>query len=68
MSIESIGENAGRVWKVLHELGQVSLSSLKQNAELSDKDVYMSLGWLAREGKISFVSKGNQQLVGLSEV
>jgi predicted HTH transcriptional regulator len=67
MSIEKIGENAGNIWKILKENGQMSSSALKKTVQLSEKDVNMGLGWLARENKLSFEQKGNQTLIGLTE-
>jgi len=67
MSIEKIGENAGNIWKILKDNGQMSSSALKKTVQLSEKDVNMGLGWLARENKLSFEQKGNQTLLSLTE-
>jgi predicted HTH transcriptional regulator len=67
MSIEKIGENAGNIWKILKENGQMSSSALKKTVRLSEKDINMGLGWLARENKLSFEQKGNQTLISLTE-
>lgn len=67
MSIEKIGENAGNIWKILKDNGQMSSSALKKTAQLSEKDVNMGLGWLARENKLAFDQKGNQTLISLAE-
>lgn len=67
MTIEKIGENAGNIWKTLKEKGQMSSSVLKKTTHLSEKDMNMSLGWLARENKLSFQQKGKQTLISLTE-
>ena len=67
MSIEKIGENAGNIWKILKEHGQMSSNALKKTTHLSEKDVNMGLGWLARENKLSFEQEGNQTLISLTE-
>jgi hypothetical protein len=67
MSIEKIGENAGNIWKTLKANGQMSPSDLKKNTHLSEKDVNMGLGWLARENKLAFDQKGKQMLISLSD-
>jgi len=67
MSIEKIGKNAGNIWKTLKEHGQMSSNALKKTTHLSEKDVNMGLGWLARENKLSFEQKGNQTLISLTE-
>ena len=40
MNVQSIGENAGIVWKQLAGTG------------LADRDLNAAIGWLAREGKV----------------
>lgn len=67
MSTEKIGKNAGNIWRALKEKGQMSSSTLKKTTHLSEKDVNMGLGWLARENKLSFEQKGNQTLISLTE-
>jgi len=67
MSIEKIGENAGNIWRVLKQNGKMSTNSLKKSTHLNEKDVNMSLGWLARENKLQFDRRGKQTLIGLSE-
>jgi hypothetical protein len=67
MSIEKIGENAGNIWKILKESGQMSSNALKKTTHLNEKDMNLALGWLARENKLSFEQKGNQTLISLTE-
>jgi len=47
-----IGINAGRVWKVMDIWGEVNLSTIGQLADMSEKEIYSALGWLAKENKI----------------
>lgn len=65
---ELIGDNAGKIWKLLKDSGQLSASAVKKAADMNDKDLYMALGWLAREEKVIFEMKRNQLLVDLKEV
>ena len=51
--VEDIGTTAGRVWSFLKEHGKVSLSALEKGVDESRSTVYMAIGWLAREGKVS---------------
>lgn len=53
MLSEKIGTNAGLVWKAL-EGGELSLKALKKATKLTEKDLNMTFGWLAREGKLKF--------------
>ena len=53
MLIDKIGINAGLIWKAL-ESGEVNTKDLKKGTKLTEKDMYLALGWLAREGKVKF--------------
>ncbi len=50
---EKIGNNAGLVWNAL-AAGELSIKAVKKATKLTEKDINLALGWLAREGKISF--------------
>lgn len=50
---EKIGINAGLVWNALSE-GELNVKAVKKATKLNEKDLNLALGWLAREGKISF--------------
>lgn len=55
MNIETIGLNAGLVWAALNEAETVDTKQLKKMAKIkTEKELYAALGWLAREGKVSF--------------
>ncbi len=61
---EKIGTNAGIIWIYLDADGSKSLKDIKKACKLSEKDMYASLGWLAREGKIAFNElKGDTEVV-----
>lgn len=47
-----IGENAGKVWKVLDTVGEIDLEYVPKLIGVTEKDVFAAVGWLAREGKI----------------
>lgn len=49
---EDIGANAGKIWKILDIWEEADIQTLKKLADTSDEEIYLSLGWLAREGKI----------------
>lgn len=51
---EKIGTNAGALWTILDAEGKKTLKELKKASKLTEKDMYAALGWLAREGKITF--------------
>jgi len=59
--IANIGENAGAIWGALSN-GALGLKALKKATKLKNEDLYLALGWLAREGKVNF-SEGEAELV-----
>lgn len=51
---EKAGVLAGKIWNALNENGTLTGKDLKKAAgKLTDKDLFLGLGWLAREGKIA---------------
>ena len=51
---EKAGVIAGKIWNALNEQGTPTGKDLKKAAgKLNDKELFLGLGWLAREGKIA---------------
>ncbi|MGM9760369.1 MAG: winged helix-turn-helix domain-containing protein [Parabacteroides sp.] len=64
--IETIGTNAGLVWKALNEGGKMSLKALKKATKIkAEKELYAALGWLARENKLVFEEEEKEIFVSL---
>lgn len=55
---EAIGTAAGVVWRVLNLHGEMTVTQLKQEVQLSGSMVERAIGWLAREGKIEELQQG----------
>ena len=53
MITTKIGENAGLIWNALQG-GTLTMKALKKATKLKNDELYLALGWLAREGKVSF--------------
>ena len=53
MITSKIGENAGLIWNELQG-GALTFKALKKATKLKNDELYLALGWLAREGKVSF--------------
>jgi hypothetical protein len=53
MLLEKIGISAGLVWASL-EKGELNVKAVKKATKLTEKDLNLALGWLAREGKVKF--------------
>ena len=63
-----IGLNAGKVWRILNEKGELSMSELCRELGLTFEEVAVAIGWLARENKISFREKDNMLFVKIDDV
>ena len=59
---EKAGELAGAIWNALNENGAMSAKDLKKASKAkSEKDLYLGLGWLLREDKVSVVETGDEK-------
>ena len=63
--ISKIGENAGRVWGALQN-GAQGLKALKKATKLKNDEFFLALGWLAREGKLTFEENEADTFVALA--
>lgn len=50
---EKAGEMAGKIWNALNGTEGMTAKQLKKTAKLVDKDLFLGLGWLLREDKVS---------------
>ncbi len=50
---EKAGEMAGKIWNALNGTECMTAKQLKKAAKLVDKDLFLGLGWLLREDKVS---------------
>ena len=64
--IEKIGINAGKVWTVLDEMGRQNVKDVKKVTNLTNKDLYAAIGWLAREGKIAMEEVDKELYISLT--
>ena len=62
-----IGSAAGIIWRYLDQHGETSLNKLKRGTKLTDQLLFMGLGWLAREGKLTFVRDKRSLQVAITE-
>lgn len=63
---ERAGELAGKIWNTLNEKGAMSVKVLKKTAKIRfEKDLYLGLGWLLREGKLSVKTEGSEDVISL---
>lgn len=51
---EKAGELAGAIWEALHQNGTLTSKELKRLTKIrADKDLFLGLGWLLREDKVT---------------
>ena len=65
MITSKIGENAGLIWAALQN-GALAQKALKKATKLKDADLNLALGWLAREGKITFTVEEADTIIALA--
>ena len=65
MNVEMIGANAGKVWTALQN-GALSNKALKKATKLKEADLNLALGWLAREGKLTFTEEAEETIIALA--
>lgn len=58
--VQEIGENAGKVWDYLESHPGATIEQIQKELSLKERTVCMSLGWLAREGKLAFENEGKK--------
>jgi len=57
-----VGIVAGEIWNYLDKNGKVSLKKLISNIEKPRDIIFMSLGWLAREGHVLLEGKKDYKI------
>ena len=62
---DDIGHVAGLVWQSLNERGEQSLASIKSSVDAPSDLVLAAIGWLAREDKLGFATKGRSVVLSL---
>lgn len=65
MLSEKIGNNAGLVWTALLH-GELNVKAIKKLTKLTEKDLNLALGWLAREGKVKFSETDGELVIMLT--
>lgn len=62
----SIGETAGVVYQTLEKGGAKTVTVLQKETGVANELLNQAIGWLAREGKISFEKKGGSLQLSLA--
>jgi hypothetical protein len=64
--ISDVDRMAGKVWETLGQKGEIGIAQLPRILKEQSAVVYQSLGWLARENKVQYKSKGGKIYVALT--
>lgn len=62
---EKAGEIAGNIWNTLNGTEGMTAKQIKKATKLVDKDLFLGLGWLLREDKISTQEVGGELFIQL---
>ena len=64
--VEKIGMDAGKEWTKLDKKGRMNVRDLRNAIKLTERDTFLALGWLAKEGKVTIEKDGRDFYVELS--
>ena len=63
---ENAGSLAGAIWTALNENGAMSAKDLKKAAKVkTEKEMFLGLGWLLREDKLSVAGDEKEPTISL---
>lgn len=64
---EKVGTIAGQIWNALNENGALNTKDLKKATKVkTDKELFLGLGWLLREDKITVTEAEKDFVVALN--
>ena len=64
---EKVGTIAGQIWNALNENGALNNKDLKKAAKVkTDKELFLGLGWLLREDKVTVTEAEKDFIVALN--
>ena len=63
---DKAGEIAGKIWNALNGTEGLTAKQLKKATKLVDKDLFLGLGWLLREDKLSVEEVEGELFIKLS--
>ena len=66
MMKQQAGENAGKIWNALNGTDGLTAKQIKKATKLIDKTLYLGIGWLLREDKITTEEVDGELFVKLS--
>ena len=61
----TVGETAGAIWQLLDERGSLATTQIIKEIDAPRDQIMQSIGWLAREGKLTIREEGRRKIVTL---
>ena len=61
----TVGETAGAIWKLLDERGSLATTQIIKEIDAPRDQIMQSIGWLAREGKLTIREQGRRKIATL---
>lgn len=63
----TIGDAAGEVWQLLKQEGPMSMNAIAGKIKRPQAAVYMGIGWLAREDKLTYTQTKRGMLLSIKQ-
>ena len=63
----TVGETAGAIWQLLDERGPITMTQIIREIDAPRDQIMQSIGWLAREEKLTVRKEGRRKTVTLLE-
>ena len=60
-----VGHTAGDVWQLLDNRGSLSITEIVKLIDAPRDQIMQSIGWLAREGKLTVRIEGRRKIASL---
>lgn len=58
MTIDNISRNALHLWQIMNDGSTWSYDRIVKESHLSDREIALALGWLAREDSVEIILEG----------
>jgi len=62
---QEVGQTAGTVWQLLDKRGSLTISQIVKEIRMPRDQIMQSIGWLAREGKLTVREEGRKKVASL---
>ena len=60
-----VGQIAGDIWQLLDNKGSLPIAQLVKQIDAPRDQIMQSIGWLAREGKLTVREEGRRKIASL---